>query len=321
MLGVFAKVVRGQPVKTRLQGLLARQEAERFHVASVADTLETAVQVIPAPFLFLQGGEEEAAVEDLRARLFRTGFDPKLWNALQLRAQSGRDLGERLAHAFMAMCGEVAPQHPALIVGSDSPSLTPANLRVGLELLSRRGSCVEGKLPASVREEGAARGNDPHSAVDVRPRGATAPFRPASHLSGSDWEAPGPQMSVGSGVSSVPVTPEHGGSVAPPDLVLGPTTDGGYWAIGLRRPYPGLLNGIAWSTERTLADTLARARRRALRVQLLPCWTDVDHPEDLHELARQIRALRERGDTHTARHSELFLRELDIQRFGRRRRT
>ncbi|NIQ53690.1 MAG: DUF2064 domain-containing protein, partial [Gammaproteobacteria bacterium] len=43
------------------------------------------------------------------------------------------------------------------------------------------------------------------------------------------------------------------------DVVLGPASDGGYWLVGLSRRCPELFRGIAWSTDRVLAETVARA--------------------------------------------------------------
>ncbi len=69
---------------------------------------------------------------------------------------------------------------------------------------------------------------------------------------------------------------------APGDrIVLGPSTDGGYYLIGLKRPHRRLFEDIDWSTERVTAQTLARAREVGLAAQLLPSWYDVD---DLHTL-------------------------------------
>ena len=62
------------------------------------------------------------------------------------------------------------------------------------------------------------------------------------------------------------------------DLVLGPTDDGGYYLIALRRPMPVLFENIRWSTEHTLADTLAQAG--AAPTHLLPKLRDVDTHED-----------------------------------------
>jgi len=69
------------------------------------------------------------------------------------------------------------------------------------------------------------------------------------------------------------------------DAVLGPTPDGGYYLIGLRRCPPGLLAGLPWSQPSTLAATRARLESHGLTVALLPPFFDVDTPRDLPRLA------------------------------------
>jgi rSAM/selenodomain-associated transferase 1 len=64
---------------------------------------------------------------------------------------------------------------------------------------------------------------------------------------------------------------------APGDrIVLGPSTDGGYYLLGLKRPHRRLFEDIDWSTEKVAGQTLARARELGLAVQQLPSWYDVD---------------------------------------------
>ena len=41
--------------------------------------------------------------------------------------------------------------------------------------------------------------------------------------------------------------------------VLGPSTDGGYYVLGLKAPHWHLFADIDWSTERVFDQTLARA--------------------------------------------------------------
>lgn len=65
------------------------------------------------------------------------------------------------------------------------------------------------------------------------------------------------------------------------DVVLGPSRDGGYYLMALREPCPALFRGIAWSTPTVLAESVARARVRGLRVTLLEVETDVDTAADL----------------------------------------
>ena len=64
------------------------------------------------------------------------------------------------------------------------------------------------------------------------------------------------------------------------DVVLGPSSDGGYWLIGMTRLHP-LFDGVPWSTDAVLPTTLARAESLGLRVHLLPELDDVDRPDDL----------------------------------------
>lgn len=70
-------------------------------------------------------------------------------------------------------------------------------------------------------------------------------------------------------------------ALADHDLVLGPSHDGGYYLVGLRRPCPQLFEGISWSSGRVLAQSLAVARDLGLRVALLKRLRDVDRPGDI----------------------------------------
>jgi uncharacterized protein len=60
------------------------------------------------------------------------------------------------------------------------------------------------------------------------------------------------------------------------DLVIGPATDGGYYLLGANAGVRPPFEGIDWSTERVLAQTLAFAERNGARVCLLPELEDVD---------------------------------------------
>ncbi len=70
------------------------------------------------------------------------------------------------------------------------------------------------------------------------------------------------------------------------DLVFGPTSDGGYYAIGVtadcfRRGSPYLDEHIPWGTAKVLAHSTDTARRQGLSWALLSVRDDVDRPEDL----------------------------------------
>ncbi len=65
------------------------------------------------------------------------------------------------------------------------------------------------------------------------------------------------------------------------DLVLGPTHDGGYYLIGMNRPWPELFEGIEWSTDSVFSTTLEKARKSKLSTFILPKKSDIDHVEDI----------------------------------------
>jgi rSAM/selenodomain-associated transferase 1 len=71
-------------------------------------------------------------------------------------------------------------------------------------------------------------------------------------------------------------------------VVLGPAHDGGYYLIGLKRAHLHLFTGIDWSTERVLAQTIARAEELKLEVGLLPVWYDVDDASSLARLCAEL---------------------------------
>jgi rSAM/selenodomain-associated transferase 1 len=72
------------------------------------------------------------------------------------------------------------------------------------------------------------------------------------------------------------------------DVTLGPGHDGGYYLIGLKHLYPELFQGIAWSTEQVIPQTLAICRQQGLTVHLLPEWYDVDVAADLERLSHDL---------------------------------
>jgi uncharacterized protein len=181
-------VIAKQPVpgrvKTRLVPPCTDEQAAALAEAALADTLHSVLAVPAARRVLVLEGEPGAWLPP--------GFD--------ILPQCGGPLDERLAGAFSAVRG------PALLIGMDTPQVTPALLTV-------------------------------------------------------DW---------------------HGA-----DAVFGPAEDGGFWALGLRRPDPALLRGVPMSRPHTGAIQRARLAAAGLRVTDLPQLRDVDTAADAVAVALQ----------------------------------
>ena len=184
---VIAKEPLPGRVKTRLTPPYSPEEAAGLAAASLADTLDT---VLAAPacrrVLVLDG---------------RPG--PWLPSGIEVVPQCAGGLDERLAAAFADCAG------PALLVGMDTPQITPGLLAPAL-------------------------GPDAWQDCDA-------------------W--------------------------------FGPALDGGFWALGLAEPDPGLLRGVPMSRPDTGALQRARLTGAGLRVRELPPLRDVDTADDAGEVA------------------------------------
>jgi len=109
--------------------------------------------------------------------------------------------------------------------------------------------------------------------------------------------------------------------------VLGPSTDGGYYLLGLKHAHARMFEDITWSTERVAEQTLARAREIGLDVHGLSAWYDVDDLEALKRLDAELRGAdvergpvsqRPRFAAHTARLMRQLARDRDFTRAGAR---
>ncbi|MEV6315534.1 DUF2064 domain-containing protein [Streptomyces sp. NPDC051776] len=179
---VIAKEPRPGQVKTRLTPPFTPAEAAALAEAALADTLH-AVAATPARrrVLVLDG---------------ETG--PWLPPGFDVVPQCAGGLDQRLAAAFGDCDG------PALLIGMDTPQLTPDLLAVDFDR------------------------NDAH---------------------------------------------------------IGLAEDGGFWALGLAEPDPGLLRGVPMSTHTTGAVQRDRLVAAGLRVRELPVLRDVDTAADAEAVA------------------------------------
>lgn len=72
------------------------------------------------------------------------------------------------------------------------------------------------------------------------------------------------------------------------NVVIGPTDDGGYYLIALKKLHRPLFEDIPWSSESVFEQTIQRARKTNLKVHLLPAWYDVDNAASLHRLCEEL---------------------------------
>jgi rSAM/selenodomain-associated transferase 1 len=70
--------------------------------------------------------------------------------------------------------------------------------------------------------------------------------------------------------------------------VLGPSTDGGYYLLGIKQAHRRLFDDIDWSTERVARQTRERAQEIGLDVHQLPAWYDVDDSQALRQLYAEL---------------------------------
>jgi hypothetical protein len=73
-------------------------------------------------------------------------------------------------------------------------------------------------------------------------------------------------------------------------IVLGPSQDGGYYLIGLKRPHPEPFTSINWSTATVFDETVAAAQAANIETVVLPLWYDVDDGATLSLLSAELLA-------------------------------
>ena len=74
-------------------------------------------------------------------------------------------------------------------------------------------------------------------------------------------------------------------------VVIAPSLDGGYYAVGVRGALPPIFAGIRWGSGKVFESTVERLRRARIRCTLGPAWYDVDRWADVILLAVHLRLL------------------------------
>mgnify|MGYP005654647619 CR=1 FL=1 len=100
---------------------------------------------------------------------------------------------------------------------------------------------------------------------------------------------------IGSDSPSLPVSYINQTLTSNKDLILGPSTDGGYYLIAMAGKVSEVFGGIAWGTDRVLDETLNLVEKTGISLELLPVWYDVDLPEDLKFLKTHLKLIAQSG--------------------------
>jgi len=100
---------------------------------------------------------------------------------------------------------------------------------------------------------------------------------------------------IGSDSPSLPVSYINKALASEKDLVLGPSTDGGYYLIAMKDKVSEVFSGVAWGTENVLDETLDKIKGTSISLELLPIWYDVDSPDDLKFLKTHLELITHSG--------------------------
>jgi uncharacterized protein len=74
----------------------------------------------------------------------------------------------------------------------------------------------------------------------------------------------------------------------PGDFALGPSEDGGFWALRAARVVSGMLDRVPWSSATTAAETSRALQAHGAAVSWGPTWWDIDTPDELVRFRRTV---------------------------------
>jgi len=100
-------------------------------------------------------------------------------------------------------------------------------------------------------------------------------------------------------------------SIGQDRVVLGPSDDGGYYLIGVKKLDRHLFKQIDWSTERVFSQTIQRATEIGVEIKLLPTGYDVDDATSLRRLCHEL--LGENAAGGVAPNTRKFLESIEAQ--------
>jgi uncharacterized protein len=201
VLIVFCREPIPHQSKTRLIGAMTPASAAALSDAFIRDALAKAVSIRPSRIVIAATAPDGAKRSKYFQRLARR-FDADLVD------QGSGSLGRRMARAL-----EPFSSNGALLIGTDTPSLSIALLTASLKALRRN------------------------------------------------------------------------------RILIAPSLDGGYYAVGVRGAMPPIFTGIRWGSRNVFASTIARLEHADIPYALGPTWYDVDRWPDVLLLAAHLRLL------------------------------
>jgi len=96
-------------------------------------------------------------------------------------------------------------------------------------------------------------------------------------------------------------------------VVIAPSLDGGYYAVGVRGAMPPIFTAIRWGAGNVLDATIRRLNRAHIRYALGPAWYDADRWSDLMLLTAHLRLRRElRASASPCPATEAVLKRLGV---------
>lgn len=117
---------------------------------------------------------------------------------------------------------------------------------------------------------------------------------------------------IGSDSPSLPISYIKEAFASEKDLVVGPSTDSGYYLIGMHGKVVDVFSGVSWGTEKVLSETFARVRRIGATMMVLPVWYDVDRYDDLKFLKIHLDLLASCGVNESPATAG-FLKQIELQ--------
>ena len=97
------------------------------------------------------------------------------------------------------------------------------------------------------------------------------------------------------------------------EVVIGPSTDGGYYLIGMQGKVIDIFEGVPWGTDCVLSETLKVLEGQQAQAELLPVWYDVDLPEDLCFLKTHLEWMVHSGLLKEGQATLAFLNQLHLE--------